>query len=302
MSQRALESMPAIRGILDDHKKRVEAYPALLKAHEEAAEKAKAEGKQPPRAPANPSTSPQRPTGLYNAMIAPLSPFAIRGAIWYQGESNANRAYQYRTLFPEMIYNWRRAMGNRDFPFLFVQLAPFMAINSEPMESAWAELREAQLYTAKDVPYAAMAVITDVGDERDIHPKQKEPVGERLALAARGLAYGESVKWSGPEFDAMKIENGKAILRFRPRNGGLETPNGEEVKGFTIAGEDRRFYNAKAKIEGNSVVVWSENVANPVAVRYGWANFPVVNLRNKEGLWASPFRTDVWPGITQPKQ
>ena len=301
MRREALEQVPELRGILAEYQKQVDAFPAQLKAHEDAVSKARAEGKQPPAPPRDPKTNPQRPTGLYNAMIAPLSPYAIRGAIWYQGESNAGRAYQYRTLFPEMIYNWRRAMGNRDFPFLFVQLAPFMAINPEPMDSAWAELREAQLLTTKEVPYAAMAVITDVGHETDIHPKQKEPVGERLALAARALAYGDSVKWSGPEFDAMKVENGRAILRFRPRGGSLETPNGEELKGFTIAGEDRKFVNAKAKIEGNTVVVWSETVIHPAAVRYGWANYPVVNLRNKEGLWASPFRTDTWPGITQPK-
>ena len=299
MRRESIEQVPELRPILTEHQKRVDDYPALMKAHEAAVEKARAEGKQIPRPPADPKTSPQRPTGLYNAMIAPLSPYAIRGAIWYQGESNAGRAHQYRTLFPEMIYNWRRAMGNRDFPFLFVQLAPFMEIKAEPMDSAWAELREAQRMTARAVPYAGMVVITDVGEERDIHPKKKEPVGERLALAARALAYGESVKWEGPEFDAVKFEAGKAIVQFRLDGSALQTPNGEDVKGFTIAGEDRKFVNASARIEGNKVIVWSEAVPNPVAVRYGWANYPVVNLRNKEGLWASPFRTDTWPGITQ---
>jgi sialate O-acetylesterase len=241
-------------------------------------------------------------TGLYNAMIHPLVPYAIRGAIWYQGESNAPRAYQYRTLFPAMIADWRRVWGQGDFPFLFVQLAPFKAIVDQPAESDWAELREAQLYTAQTVPNTAMAVITDVGAEKDIHPKQKEPVGQRLALAARALAYGEKdLVYSGPEFAKAEAKDGKMLLSFKHVGSGLVAKNGE-LRGFAIAGQDRKFVNADAKIEGNKVVVSSPDVKQPVAVRYSWANFPLGNLWNKEGLPATPFRTDEFPMITAPKQ
>jgi sialate O-acetylesterase len=247
----------------------------------------------------------QRSTVLYNGMIAPLIPFAFRGAIWYQGESNAGRAYQYRTLFPAMIANWRADWKKQnpqqgDFPFLFVQLAPFMAIVQEPQESAWAELREAQLLTSLKVPNSAMAVITDVGDEKDIHPKGKEPVGARLALAARALAYGEKIVYSGPLYSGMKAEGNKAVLSFQHVGGGLVAKEGS-LKGFTIAGQDRKFVNAEAEIRGEHVVVWSPQVDKPVAVRYGWANYPLGNLWNKDGLPASPFRTDDFPMQTKPR-
>ena len=241
-------------------------------------------------------------TGLYNAMIHPLLPYAIRGAIWYQGESNAPRAHQYRTLFPAMIADWRRAWGQGDFPFLFVQLAPFKAIVDQPSESDWAELREAQLYTAQTAPNTAMAVITDVGEERDIHPKQKQPVGERLALAARALAYGEKdLIYSGPEFAKAEMKDGKMVLSFKHVGSGLVANEGE-LKGFAIAGQDRKFVNAYAEIQEDKVVVWHPEVKEPVAVRYGWANYPLGNLWNKDGLLASPFRTDEFPMITAPKQ
>jgi sialate O-acetylesterase len=242
-----------------------------------------------------------RGSSLYNGMIAPLQPFAIKGVIWYQGESNAGAAYQYRTLFPTMIRAWREAWKEGNFPFLFVQLAPWMAIVDKPQESAWAELREAQLLTSQKVPNTAMAVITDAGDPRDIHPKRKEPVGARLALAARALAYGEKIVYSGPLYDKIKVEGNKAVLSFKDVGKGLEAKGGE-LTGFTIAGEDRKFHNARAKIENNTVVVWSDDVAKPVAVRYGWANCPVVNLWNKDGLPASPFRTDDFPMVTGPKK
>jgi sialate O-acetylesterase len=232
------------------------------------------------------------PTVLYNAMIAPLVPYAIRGAIWYQGESNAGNAKQYRTLFPAMIGDWRQAFGQGDFPFLFVQLAPFMAKTDEPVQSGWAELREAQLLTLTAAPNTGMAVITDLGDEKDIHPKQKQPVGARLALAARKLAYGDNdVVYSGPIFQEMKIEGDHAVLTFDHVGGGLVAKDGP-LSGFAIAGSDGTFVKAKAEIRGDAVVVSSPEVREPKAVRYGWANFPVVNLTNKEGLPASPFRTD----------
>lgn len=244
--------------------------------------------------------NPNRPAVLYNAMISPLLPYAIKGAIWYQGESNAGRAFEYRKLFPTMIRSWRNAWGQGEFPFLFVQLAPFMDISKEPRESAWAELREAQTLTLRNSPHTGMAVITDLGEEKDIHPKQKEPVGERLALAARALAYGEKIVYSGPIYDSLRIDGNRIILRFKNVGGGLVAKDGA-LKGFTIAGKDGKFVNANATIEGNTVVVTYPTVLEPVAVRYGWANFPVVNLFNKEGLPASPFRTDDFAMVTKPK-
>ncbi len=299
-NRRVLESDPMLRGYLERHELAVKNYPQALERYKAAEEKAKAEGKQPPRPPANPAQSPQRPCGLYSAMIAPLIPYAIKGAIWYQGESNAGRAYEYRTLFPAMIRNWREDWGQGDFPFLFVQLAPFMPIVNEPQESAWAELREAQLLTFKKTPKTGMAVITDFGDPNNIHPKQKEPVGKRLALTARAIAYGERLVYSGPIYKSMKVEGNKIVLFFDHVGGGLVAKDGD-LKGFTIAGEDHKFYNAQAEIKGNTVVVSCPQVERPIAVRYGWANCPVVNLFNQEGLPASPFRTDDFPMVTGPK-
>jgi sialate O-acetylesterase len=248
-----------------------------------------------------PSKNANDPSVLYNGMIAPLIPYAIKGAIWYQGESNAGKAYAYRTLFPTMIKNWRDDWKQGDFPFLFVQLAPWQKIEKEPKESAWAELREAQLMTAQKCPKTGMAVITDVGDEKDIHPRAKEPVGERLALAARAIAYGEKIDYSGPMYASMKVEGNKAILSFSHLGGGL-VEKGGPLTGFTIAGEDRKFHNAQANIQDDKIIVTCDQVEKPVAVRFGWANFPVVNLWNKAGLPASPFRTDDWPGVTAPKK
>ena len=245
---------------------------------------------------------------LYNGMIAPLIPYAIKGAIWYQGESNAGRAEQYRTLFPDMIRCWRRDWGQGDFPFLAVQIAPWdknkkrtlEQITEQPGESDWAELREAQLLATQVLPKVGMAVITDVGDKDDIHPTKKLPVGDRLAVAARALAYGERIEFSGPIYRTLAIKGNQAILHFDHARKGLEARGGE-LKGFAICGEDRKFVWAKAEIIGDTVVVSSPEVARPVAVRYGWADFPEVNLWNKAGLPASPFRTDSFPMITAPK-
>ncbi|MDZ4818351.1 MAG: sialate O-acetylesterase [Planctomycetota bacterium] len=237
---------------------------------------------------------------LYNAMIHPLVPYAIRGAIWYQGESNAGQAHRYRTLFPTMIQDWRNVWKQGDFPFLFVQLAPHRKKVDKPGDSTWAELREAQLMTLSKLPNTGMAVIMDVGDEEDIHPKAKQPVGQRLALAARALAYGEKVEHTGPMYESLSVENGRAVLRFRNIGQGLEV-RGDKLTGFSIAGEDKVFHNAEAKIEGDTVVVSSPEVKTPVAVRFGWADFPQVNLWNKNGLPASPFRTDNFDGITKGK-
>lgn len=241
---------------------------------------------------------PNRPSVLYNAMVNPLVPYAIKGAIWYQGEANSNKAYKYRTLFPTMIKSWRDAWGEGNFPFLFVQLAPYMKIQSKPQESHWAELREAQLFTANACPNTAMAVITDVGNPDDIHPTQKEPVGARLAIAARKIAYGENIVFSGPIYKGMKVCKNSIKLYFNHVGGGLVAKGGE-LTGFTIAGKDRKFVNATAKIvDDNKVIVSSPAVTQPVAVRYGWAHCPVVNLWNKEDLPASPFRTDDFDGVT----
>jgi sialate O-acetylesterase len=239
---------------------------------------------------------PNRPTALYNAMIHPLIPFAMRGIIWYQGESNARRAQQYRKLFPALIADWRKDWGEGDFPFLFVQLANFMAAKPEPTESAWAELRQAQSMTLS-VPKTAQAVTIDIGDAKDIHPKNKQDVGRRLALAAEAVAYGKKVVHSGPVYDSMKIDGSKAVLKFTHCGGGLAA-KGDKLTGFAIAGEDRKFVWADARIDGDSVIVSSEKVPAPVAVRYAWADNPQCNLYNKEGLPASPFRTDDWPGVT----
>lgn len=249
-----------------------------------------------PQAPAGPD-NPWIPTSLYNAMISPLIPYGIKGAIWYQGESNADRAYQYRTLFRDMISDWRKAWGEGDFTFLFVQLANYQLAQQQPSEnSAWAELREAQTMTLS-LPRTGMAVIIDVGEAADIHPKDKQTVGARLALAARAVACGQDIVYSGPMYDSMKVEGGKAVLSFKHVGGGL-VAHGEALKGFAVCGADKRFVWADAQISGDQVIVSSAEVPQPAAVRYGWADNPTCDLYNKEGLPASPFRTDDWPGVT----
>ena len=273
-----------------------------------------------------------KPSELYNGMIAPLIPYAIKGAIWYQGESNAGRAHQYRSLFVDMVKNWRNDWAQGDFTFLQVQLAPFMPVKDEPADSTWAELREAQIHATKVLPKVGAVSILDYGDPKDIHPTWKRPVGERLALAARGIAYGEKFTWSGPEYRSGKVKGDKVVLSFDFTGEGLfgsgsrsdNVPNSKSsdgitmnynlakgwitspLTGFAIAGEDRKFVWAKAEIEGDKVVVSSPLVPKPVAVRYGWADCPVVNLYcspgfQQAGLPASPFRTDNWPMITAPK-
>ncbi len=242
-------------------------------------------------------TNQNHPAALYNGMIAPLIPYAIRGSIWYQGESNARQAYRYEKRLTSMIANWRKEWGQGDFPFLMVQLAPYGKVTSEPGDSSWAELREAQLMTSLHCSKTAVVVTLDVGDPNDIHPKNKQPVGERLALAARAVAYGENVDYKGPRLGSMVVKGSRAVLEFTDTGGGLEAVGGP-LTGFTVAGPDRKFYNARATIFGNRVVVSSPEVPNPVAVRYAWADAPVANLFGKNGLPASPFRTDDWPFST----
>ncbi len=234
-----------------------------------------------------------KPGGLYNAMIAPLLNFRIKGVIWYQGESNAGRAIEYRELFPAMINNWRQGWQQGDFPFLFVQLANFMEAKPQPSESGWAMLREAQLKTTS-LPSTAMAVTIDIGEWNDIHPLNKKDVALRLSLAARSIAYGQKeLLHSGPVFESMKIRRGRAILTFNNIGSGLKTSEGNEPAEFAIAGADGKFVWASAKIKNNKVIVSSKAVPQPVAVRYAWADNPdQANLINAEGLPASPFRTD----------
>ncbi len=292
--------------ILKRYADAVARYPQAKIEHEqkvaqwkEVVKQARAEGKEPPRQPRAPLGPGHHhsPGGLYNAMIAPLIPYGIQGAIWYQGEANVSRAYQYRKLFPAMIKNWRSDWGQGNFPFLFVQLPNFRAVNPEPADSALAELREAQLMTLA-LPNTGMAVIIDIGEADDIHPKNKQDVGKRLALWALAGSYGKKLVYSGPIYKSMKVEVDKIILNFGHVGSRLVAGGGRALKGFAIAGADRKFVWADAKIVGDGVVVGCDEVSEPVAVRYAWADNPVCNLYNKEDLPASPFRTDDWPGIT----
>ncbi len=247
---------------------------------------------------------PNEPTALYNAMIAPLLPYAIKGAIWYQGESNANnkKAFEYRYLFPAMIKDWRTKWQQGNFPFLYVQLANFQAPATKPEESTWAELRESQLLTLS-LPNTGMAVIHDIGEEKDIHPKNKKDVGIRLALAAEKVAYNDNtVVYSGPVYKSIQIKNNKVYLSFTNKGSGLMANNADTLSQFAISGEDKKFVWGHAKVENDKVVVWSELVPNPTEVRYAWSNNAEgCNLYNKEGLPASPFRTDNWSLTSQPK-
>jgi sialate O-acetylesterase len=240
------------------------------------------------------------PSLLFNAMIHPLVPMGVKGAIWYQGESNADRAYEYRTLLPLMITNWREVWAQGEFPFLFVQLANFMQPKDEPVESAWAELREAQTMTLS-LPNTGMATIIDIGEANNIHPRNKLDVGNRLALSALKVAYGKQVVASGPTFKEMKVEENKVILSFDELGSGFYLKNKYGyVNGFAVAGDDKKFYWAKAKISGDKIILTSDKVPHPVAVRYGWADNPDdLNLYNLQGLPVVPFRTDSWSGITE---
>jgi sialate O-acetylesterase len=276
--------------------------------YEASVARLKEENKTPPPPPQAPIglNNPNSPTGLFNGMIRPIIPYGIRGAIWYQGESNAGRAYQYRTLFPAMIKCWREAWNEGDFPFYYVQLANFMAVKQEPGQSEWAELREAQLMTLA-TPNTGMAVIIDIGEANNIHPKNKSDVGKRLAMWALAKTYKKAIEYSGPLYKYMEVNGDKAIVHFDNVAGGLmvsskQADANEPLKGFAIAGADKKFVWAEAKIDGDKVVVRSDKVAEPVAVRYGWADNPVCNLYNKAGLPASPFRTDIWEGLTDSRR
>ncbi|MFA6293391.1 MAG: sialate O-acetylesterase [Victivallales bacterium] len=243
-----------------------------------------------PRRPSNPDT-PNRPSVLFNAMINPLIPFALRGAIWYQGESNASRPVQYRTLLPTLITDWRTRFGAGDFTFLIVQLANFMMRAETPKESSWAELREAQTLTTTKLPKVGQALAIDIGDAKDIHPRNKQDVGRRLGLAAEAIAYDRKVVYSGPVFKSMQVTDGKAELSFTSIDGGLKV-KGDALKGFAVCGADKKYVWANAQIKGDKVIVSAAEVPQPVAVRYAWGDNPECNLVNGADLPAVPFRTD----------
>ena len=243
---------------------------------------------------------PRPPSGLYEGMITPLESYGIRGAIWYQGESNTDRAFQYRILLSAMIHGWRDAWKIGDFPFLIVQL-PNHGSSLEFGDSIWAELRESQLLTAKSTANTGLAVTIDVGDPKNVHPARKEEVGERLVLWALGATYGKKIVYSGPIYESMRVEGKEIRIRFQ-QTGSQLTVDGDSLRGFTIAGADRKFHRASARIDGDTVLVTSAEVETPVAVRYAWASSPDCSLYNKEGLPASPFRTDEWPGESYTKR
>ncbi len=225
-------------------------------------------------------------------MVAPIVNYSIKGILWYQGESNAGRPEEYAKLQPAQIVDWRNKWKQGDLPFIYVQLPGFMDYNYLPSESQWAQLREAQM-KALSVPNTAMAVNIDLGEWNDIHPDNKKDVGERMALAALKIAYGENIVHSGPIYQSAKIDGNKIILSFSNVGSGLITNDGEALSQFAIAGADKKFVWASAKIEGDKVVVWNDDVKDPMYVRYAWADNPDnPNLYNKEGLPASPFRTD----------
>jgi sialate O-acetylesterase len=240
------------------------------------------------------------PSLLYNGMINPLVPYAIKGVLWYQGESNASRAKQYGKTFPLMISDWRARWKEGDFPFYFVQLSSWHANNGNSAKgSEWAELRESQTSTLS-VPNTGMAVTLDIGDSKNIHPSDKKDVGLRLAAIALNKQYGGQAEYSGPVYNSMAVESNQAVLSFTHADGLWIKDNYQYLKGFEVAGEDHKFYYAKAEIKEGKVVVYSDSVANPVAVRYGWADdMPEANLYNKEGFPAQPFRTDKWKGLTE---
>ena len=237
-------------------------------------------------------------SALYQGMITPLLPYSFRGVIWYQGESNALRAHQYRRLLSSLIGNWRGQSKNENLEFLIVQLPNHGASPAEPGESALAELREAQLSTVMNTPHTGLAVTIDVGDPKDVHPHRKLEVGQRLALWALGTTYGKAIDYSAPLYESMDIAGTQIRIHFSHVGSGLEAHGGGRLQGFSVAGADRKFHWADAQVDGDTVVVSSRDVTGPVAVRYGWADSPLCNLFNKAGLPASPFRTDDWPGIT----
>lgn len=264
---------------------------------------AKAAGKQPRRAPASPNatlTGNARPGNIFAGVVHPTLGYGMKGVIWYQGESNAGRAWEYGSLFPYMIEQWRAEWGQGDFPFYWVQLADYRAETPNPGDSQWAELREAQTKTLS-LPNTGQAVIIDIGEANDIHPKNKYDVAARLVRWALAKDYGINIEPQSPTYTSQTIANGKAVLKFDHIGGGLRTVDVNEVHGFAICGEDKKWVWADAKITApDTIAVWSDAVKAPIAVRYAWAENPVCNVYSKIGLPLTPFRTDDFRMITKP--
>lgn len=273
-----------------------------LAAWEERAKKAREEGRpEPPGRPwwTNPVNGQLRPSNLYNGRLCPIMPYAIRGVIWYQGETNGGRGFQYRQMFPLMIQSWRDAWGQGDFPFYWVQLADFQREQSDPGNDGWAELREAQTMTLDRLPNTGQAVIVDVGEANDIHPRDKQTVGHRLARLALAKTYGRKLAHNSPRYASVRTDGDSIIVTFKDVNGKLVSKDGKPVEGFAIAGWDRNWMPAEAEIiSDNEVRVRSNQIGQPVAVRYAWAINPVCNLFDTTGLPVTPFRTDSWPGVS----
>lgn len=302
----ALEANPKFTYLLDTFQSKLNRYFADTAAQRKYAvayekwkvdaAKAKAEGRDEVRGPRNPNPAVDQhnPYVLWNGMVAPLVPYAIKGALWYQGESNGPTAKIYADIMQTLIIDWRRQWGSEAFPFIYVQLANHQKLITDPMkDDQMVTVREAQRQNLS-IPNTAMVVAIDnanPGDPNDIHPKNKQDIGKRLALAALGTVYKQKMVYSGPLYDKMEVEGNKVRLQFKHTGSGLFV-KGDTLKGFAIAGPDKKFVHADAVIEGNTVVLSSASITNPLAVRYGWAKNPPVNLYNKEGLPASPFKTD----------
>lgn len=277
-------------------------FAAQMEAWQKEAAEARAAGKPVPRQPQGldqQMRGQHRPANLYHGMLQPILGYGIRGVIWYQGETNAGRAYQYRDMFPLMIQNWRDDWKQGDFPFYWVQLADFRAEQPQPGNSDWAELREAQTMTLDRLPNTGEAVIIDIGEGKDIHPRNKVDVGLRLARLALARDYGINLAHRSPRYASKAVQGGKVVLTFDHVGGGLRNFDVNESIGFAIAGEDRKWVWAKANVTGpNTIEVSAAEVPEPVAVRYAWSDNPVCNVYSAEGLPVTPFRTDDWPGVT----
>jgi sialate O-acetylesterase len=280
----------------DKYKPLIERWIGMEKAYADASSTEKSATKGRPNLEGQ-MRGNARPGNIYNGVLKPTIGYGIKGAIWYQGESNAGRAYQYRDLFPLMIQSWRDEWGIGDFPFYWVQLADFMAEKSEPSDSSWAELREAQTMTMSKLRNTGEAVILDIGEGRDIHPRNKQDVAKRLARWALAKDYG--VKVACQTYKSMETKDNKIVVTFDYAGPGLYAFDVNEPIGFTIAGDDKKFVHAKARIVGpDKIEVSADSVSAPVSVRYAWADNPVCNLYSRNGLPVTPFRTDDWKGVT----